>query len=166
MKILSLYSQIRSYFWTYLVRKSCGSYKGKVKANRKTIVNKNVHLGSNVNFNGMLISKGGIVQIGDNFHSGAECRIIAQNHNINGDAIPYDKTYIKRNVTIKDNVWIGHRVIILAGVTIGEGAIIQAGSVVVTDIPDFGIAGGHPAKVFKYRDEDHYRNLKNQEKFH
>lgn len=35
------------------------------------------------------------------------------------------------------------------GVTIGEGAIIQAGSVVVSDIPKYAIAGGSPAKVFK-----------------
>ena len=31
---------------------------------------------------------------------------------------------------------------LLGGVRIGEGAIIQAGSVVVSDIPSCGIAGG------------------------
>ena len=53
----------------------------------------------------------------------------------------------------------------LAGVTIGEGAIIQAGSVVVSNIPDYAIAGGHPAKVFKYRDIEHYTKLKSEGKF-
>jgi len=67
---------------------------------------------------------------------------------------------------IEDNVWLGHRVIILGGVTIGEGAIIQAGSVVVKDIPKYAIAGGHPAKVFKYRDIKHYNRLKKEKKFH
>jgi acetyltransferase-like isoleucine patch superfamily enzyme len=54
----------------------------------------------------------------------------------------------------------------LPGVRIGEGAIIQAGSTVVKDIEKYGIAGGHPAKVFKYRDIDHYEKLKKEGKFH
>jgi acetyltransferase-like isoleucine patch superfamily enzyme len=49
---------------------------------------------------------------------------------------------------------------------IEEGAIIQAGSVVVNDIPYCAIAGGSPAKVFKYRNIDHYELLKSQGKFH
>ena len=55
--------------------------------------------------------------------------------------------------------------IILSGVKVGEGAIIQAGSVVVSDIPPCAIAGGHPAKVFKYRDKAHYDKLKYEKKF-
>jgi acetyltransferase-like isoleucine patch superfamily enzyme len=57
-------------------------------------------------------------------------------------------------------------VIVLPGVTIGEGAIIQAGSVVVKDIEKCAIAGGHPAKTFKYRDTEHYEKLKKEKKFH
>jgi acetyltransferase-like isoleucine patch superfamily enzyme len=57
-------------------------------------------------------------------------------------------------------------VIVLGGVSIGEGAIIQAGSVVVKDIPKYAIAGGHPCKVFKYRDIEHYEKLKKERKFH
>lgn len=93
--------------------------------------------------------------------------MITQIHNYDhGNEIPYDDTYIYKDVLIKDNVWLGSRVVILGGVTIGEGAIIQAGSVVVSDIPDYAIAGGHPAKVFKYRDKEHYDKLKQAEKFH
>ncbi|MCQ2964441.1 MAG: acyltransferase, partial [archaeon] len=77
-----------------------------------------------------------------------------------------DKTVISKEVVIEDNVWLGNRVIVLPGVTIGEGAIIQAGSVVVSDIPKCAIAGGHPAKVFKYRDIGHYEKLKKEGKFH
>jgi len=107
------------------------------------------------------------VRIGNNFHSGPGCLIIAQNHNYDhGAAIPYDDTYIVKPVRIEDNVWIGSRVIILGDVTIGEGAIIQAGSVVTSDIAACGIAGGHPAKVFKWRDKEHYYKLKEERKFH
>ena len=45
-------------------------------------------------------------------------------------------------------------------------SIIQAGSVVVKDVEKYAIAGGHPAKVFKHRDIDHYEELKQEEKFH
>jgi len=93
--------------------------------------------------------------------------MITHIHNYdNGKAIPYDDTYIYKDITIEDNVWLGDRVIILGGVKIGEGAIIQAGSVVVSDVPKYAIAGGHPAKVFKYRDIEHYEKLKTEKRFH
>lgn len=105
--------------------------------------------------------------VGDNFHSGEDVLVITQNHNYDhGQKIPYDSTYIYKDVIIEDNVWIGSKVIILGGVRIGEGAIIQAGSVVLDDIPKYGIAGGHPAKVFNYRDKKHYEKLKREKKFH
>ena len=87
--------------------------------------------------------EGGSVVVGNNFHSGIECLMITQNHNYDhGKKVPYDDTYIYKNIVIEDNVWIGSRVIILGGVTIGEGAIIQAGSVVSKNIPKYAIAGG------------------------
>lgn len=93
--------------------------------------------------------------------------MITQIHNYDhGKKVPYDDTYIYKDITIEDNVWLGSRVIVLGGVTIGEGAIIQAGSVVVKNIPKYAIAGGHPATVFKYRDIDHYERLKAEGKFH
>lgn len=130
-------------------------------------VSKNTILGNNVNFNGMEISGIGYVKIGNNFHSGSECLMIAQIHNYDdGNAIPYDDTYVAKDIVIEDNVWLGRRVIVLGGVTIGEGAIIQAGSVVTSDIPKCAIAGGHPARIFKHRDIDHYEKFKKEGKFH
>lgn len=73
----------------------------------------------------MEINGGGKVTIGDNFHSGPGCMMITQNHNYDkGTKIPYDSTYILKDISIGDNVWLGSRVIILGGVKIGEGAII------------------------------------------
>ena len=62
-------------------------------------------------------------------------------------------------------MWMGTRVMVLPGVTIGEGAIIQGGAVVVKDVPAMAIAGGNPAQVFKYRNEEHFRKLKEAKKF-
>lgn len=153
--------------YTKDVLRQATACKGSLKVNGPSRVNGNTHLGHNVNFNGLLVSGNGKVVIGDNFHSGPECLIITDIHDYeNGDAIPYGSTYISRDVHIEDNVWIGRRVIILGGVRIGEGAIIQAGSCVVSDIPKYGIAGGHPAKVFKRRNIEHYETLKAEGRFH
>ncbi|CAA6676531.1 Unannotated [Lentimonas sp. CC4] len=92
--------------------------------------------------------------------------MISQVHNYDsGSKIPYDDTYILKDIIIEDQVWLGSRVIVLGGVTIGEGAIIQAGSVVVNDIKKYGIAGGNPAKVFKSRDIEHYERCKSENAF-
>jgi acetyltransferase-like isoleucine patch superfamily enzyme len=76
--------------------------------------------------------------------------------NYKGEAIPYDKTYVVKPVTIGSCVWVGAYVILLPGTTIGDGAIIQAGSVVHGEIPPLAIAGGNPAKVFAWRDKEQY----------
>lgn len=149
------------------VKKVAENVGKDLKVNRDSYVTSNTKLGNNVNFNGMKIQGHGNVTIGNNFHSGIECMVITDIHNYNkGIAIPYDNTIISKDIIIEDNVWLGNRVMILPGVTIEEGAIIQAGSVVVNNIPKYAIAGGHPAKVFKYRDIEHYEKLKKEKKFH
>lgn len=156
-----------SLIFTFIVRMKCKQSGVKLKVNGFSTVSKNTILGSNVNFNGMEILGGGLVTIGDNFHSGKDCLMISQNHNFNqGSKIPYDNTYILKDILIEDNVWFGDRVIVLGGVIIGEGAIIQAGSVVVKDVPRYAIAGGHPAKVFAERDITHYETLKAKGLYH
>lgn len=166
MGFLNKIQKIKQKKYTNDVKNICKSYGKDLKVNNKTIVNQNTILKDNVNFNGMVIQGNGKVFIGSNFHSGIECMIITDFHNYEGEAIPYDDTVISKEVEIGDNVWIGNRVIILGGVHIGEGAIIQAGSVVVSNIPKYGIAGGHPAKIFKHRDINHYEKLKKEERFH
>ena len=160
-------SKIKKKFYQHRCESVAKSYGNNFKVNGESYVTPNTLLGENVNFNGMKIQGNGKVIIGNNFHSGIECMIITSIHNYDkGKAIPYDETIISKNVIIEDNVWLGNRVIILPGVTIKEGAIIQAGSVVVNDIEKYAIAGGHPAKIFKYRDIDHYEKLKKEKKFH
>jgi virginiamycin A acetyltransferase len=54
------------------------------------------------------------------------------------------------------DAWIGEMVVITSGCTrIGTGAIVGAGSVVTHDIPDFAIAVGSPARVKRFRFDDH-----------
>ena len=64
---------------------------------------------------------------------------------------------IKRgSIEIGNDVWIGWNAIILAGVKrIGDGAVIGAGAVVTSDIPDYAVVAGNPARVIKFRFPEH-----------
>lgn len=139
---------------------------GKVKIRRYSTVNRGTVLGDQISIGGIHIVGKGNCYIGNYVHIGTDCQILTDYHNYDGGSkIPYDETWVVEDVTVGDFVWLGNNVIILAGVTIGEGSIIQAGSVVVNDIPPMAIAGGHPAKVFKFRDIDHFQKLKREGKF-
>lgn len=52
---------------------------------------------------------------------------------------------------IGNDVWCGANAVIMQGVKIGNGAIIGANAVVTSNIPDYAVAVGVPAKVIKYR---------------
>lgn len=143
-----------------------GSFVERPKVNGRSRLTGNTHLGRNTHFNGMTILGGGRVTIGDNFHSGPECLMITEIHDYEGDALPYGAASILKDIAVEDNVWLGARVTVLGGVRLGEGCIVQAGAVVVTDVPPCAIAGGSPARVFKYRDLDHYEGLKAARRFH
>ena len=157
---------IKKKIYYYLVKNKAVKVGDNLRVNYRSNITNNTYLGNNVNFNGMKMAGTAKIIIGNNFHSGSGCYIMSSYHNYDyGEAIPYDSTMISEDVIIEDNVWFGINVIVVPGIKIGEGAIIQAGSVVVSDIPPLAIAGGHPAKVFKYRDKNHYFKLKEEEKF-
>lgn len=159
------YQLLRRKIFTWYVRNRAASVGQECRANHFTKVTPNTYLSDHVSFNGMNICGKGKVTIGRYFHSGTECMMITDTHNYEGNLIPYDAMDRVRDITIDDFVWLGSRVLILGGVHIGEGAIIQAGAVVVNDIPPYAIAGGNPAKVFKYRDKEHFLELKKKELF-
>ena len=62
-------------------------------------------------------------------------------------------TELKRTeLTIGNDVWIGHNAIILSGVSsIGDGAVIGAGAVLYKDVPPYAVVLGNPARVVRYR---------------
>lgn len=156
---------IRSLIWHIKIVFTAKHVGKKFLVLGKSSVNKNTVIGDYSSFNGMTIKGNGKVKIGNYFHSGEGCLIITANHNYVGTMLPYDKTYILKDVVIEDFVWFGDRVIVLGGVNIGEGAIIQAGSVVTRSIPKCAIAGGSPIKVFKMRNQEHFERLKKEKKF-
>ncbi len=159
MKKFGIRTWIRTILWTTRAKATVRAYGHGFSVYHKSTFTKNTIVNNDCHFNGMSISGYGNVTIGSHFHSGKNCSIITHIHNYEGEELPYDKKLIHKDVTIGKNVWIGESVIVLGGAIIEDGAIIQAGSVVVGRIPYCSIAGGHPAKVFKYRDIKHYEEL-------
>lgn len=151
--------------YTRKAKSQVAHFEGTLTVSAPSRFTSNTYLGANTHFRGMKIYGSGKVTIGSNFHCGPDCAIRTENHNHEGEALPYDTTFIVKDVSIGDNVWLGERVLVLPGARIGEGAIIQARSVVVGEIPARAIAGGHPCRPFAWRDKDKYDRLKAAGKF-
>jgi virginiamycin A acetyltransferase len=55
------------------------------------------------------------------------------------------------DTVVGNDVWFGYRVIVMPGVRIGNGAIVASGSVVIDDVPDYGLVGGNPGRLIRRR---------------
>jgi acetyltransferase-like isoleucine patch superfamily enzyme len=54
-----------------------------------------------------------------------------------------------RPVRVGAGTWLGIGVAVLPGVTIGEGCVVGANAVVTSDLPDYSIAVGVPARILR-----------------
>lgn len=65
---------------------------------------------------------------------------------MSADAVSFGK------LEIGNDVWIGQYAVILPSChRIGDGAVIGAGSIVTSDVPDYAMVAGNPARILKYR---------------
>lgn len=119
-----------------------------LKKNTKLIIGKNFRSRNNVSFR--IYNKGTVI-IGDNCFFNDRCSVNSQDKIIIGNNVicgqnvmffDHDHDYkndinkfIKKEINIGNNVWIGANCIILKGVTIGDNAVIAAGTIVKEDIP-------------------------------
>ena len=116
---------------------------GVIEIDANSAFNRNAHINASV---------GGKIKLGKFVIVGPNTVMRTSGHNYSNPLVPIRyQGHIIKNITIDDDVWIGSNVIILGGVNIGRGAVIGAGAVVTTDIPQYAIAVGVPAKVIKYR---------------
>ncbi len=56
------------------------------------------------------------------------------------------------DIIVEDYAWIGANVFINPGVRIGTNSVVGANSVVTKDVPPYGIVGGVPAKLIRYKE--------------
>lgn len=94
----------------------------------------------------------GDLKIGSNVGIGPGVKIITSAHSL----AEIDKPILHSSinfapVVIEDHSDIGIGAIILPGVHIGRGVQVGAGAVVTSDLEDYAIAAGVPAKVIRFR---------------
>jgi acetyltransferase-like isoleucine patch superfamily enzyme len=136
--------------------------------NQGIVIGNNVYIGRN----STIYCQNGDINIGDNGNISSNCQIFsAKNVTIGEDLLMGAYSYlvggghvyddietpiikqgrIANGIVLKNNIWVGAAVKILDGVTIGQGAIIGTGAVVNTDVPEYNIVGGVPAKFIRDR---------------
>jgi O-antigen biosynthesis protein len=117
-----------------------------------------IEFGANTNIGRRsTISASNKIIFGKNVLVGPNVLISDHNHEYKHIGIPImDQGITSYNncIDIGDNVWIGTNSVILGDVRIGKNSIIAANSVVNSNIPDYCIVAGSPARVVKFFDID------------
>ena len=153
------------WIYTYGPRRRARSFGPHSFATGRCVLSKNTIVGDGSGLGGVVVYGDGEVKIGNHVSIGPGLVIQTQNHDYEGETLPFGRRFMCKPVVIDDCAWIGMNVMLLPGTHIGEGAIIQMGSVVHGEIPPCAIAGGNPAKVFAKRDETHFAELKQAGRF-
>lgn len=101
---------------------------------------------------GVFITGGGGVSLGDWVGLGPDTKIWSVNHRFDDPDRPWMlQGWDKKPVVIEDDVWLAANVFVMPGITIGKGAIVSAGTVVNKSIPPYAIVVGNPGRVVGWR---------------
>jgi acetyltransferase-like isoleucine patch superfamily enzyme len=114
-----------------------------------------IAIGDRVSLNPYAIVYGlGGVKIGNDVRIAAHAVIVSFEHNYDDRSKSItDQGTTKRPIVIEDDVWIGSGAKILAGAHVAKGCVIAANAVVKGTTEPYGIYGGVPARLIKYRGE-------------
>lgn len=112
-------------------------------------------LGDRVSLNPYAIIYGlGGVTIGNDVRIAAHAAVVSFEHNYDDrEKSITDQGHTKRPIVIEDDVWIGSGAKILSGSHVARGCVIAANAVVKGRTEPYGIYGGIPARLLKYRGE-------------
>jgi len=101
---------------------------------------------------GVIVISYDSINIGNDVLIGEYTSIRDQDHNFKKGRLIWEQELNTAPIVIENNVWIGKGCTILKGVRIKTGSVIGANSLVNTDIPEYSIAAGTPAKIIKHVD--------------
>lgn len=107
----------------------------------------NISIGDNCFFNyGLTILDSYKVEIGSNVFIAPNVIISPVTHPLQAEN---RRNLIGGKIVIEDDVWIGAGAVILPGVRLARGAVVAAGAVVKSDVREYEVVGGIPAKHIK-----------------
>jgi maltose O-acetyltransferase len=112
---------------------------GKLTIGNNTVINRDCILDNRYS-----------ITIGNNVSIGHGTRIYTAGHDLDS---PYFQM-IGNPVIIDDYACVLSNALIMPGVHIKKGAVILPGAVVTKNIDEYGIAGGNPAKILRYRNKN------------
>jgi putative colanic acid biosynthesis acetyltransferase WcaF len=117
----------------------------------------NCHIGRHCQID----ARGGI-RIGRNVVVASSTMLITADHDVQ------DPTFPGRlgSIEIDDRVWLGSRVMVLKGVHLHQGAVAAAGSVIISDVAQWEIVGGVPARVLGYRSPNQHYEIDRGPRFY
>jgi len=116
---------------------------------------KNITIGKNTYINGGRIyaSPNARITIGN------DCLISYEVHMRTDMHVYSDKNSLIReqghkeaDIIVGNDVWIGYGAQIMSGVSIADGCVIAAGAVVTKSTQPYGVYGGVPARLIKFRE--------------
>lgn len=90
----------------------------------------------------------GLITIGQRAVISQGSYLCAGTHDFDKPGFPL----ITKPIVIGDHAWVAAQAFIHPGVTVNEGCVVGARSVVTSDLPEWTICSGFPAKTLKQRD--------------
>ena len=127
----------RSYFSSY----------AQIRGTAKLSIGQYTSLGNNVSI--LTSNNSHPTNFTSTYNLGGNLRIVDEGGNLSETF--YEKIDFKETCTIGNDVWIGEGVTIMNGVILGDGCVIGTKSLVTKDCEPYGIYGGIPAKLIRYR---------------
>lgn len=148
----------------YAVLDAYGGDESGISIGDETLISRNAVLNSkggfieigkrtNLGMMSIVFSRDCRVRVGNDVLISAYCYLMAGgSHAIERTDIPIAYQGAECwGIEIGDNVWLGAGVKVLDGCRIGRDSVVGTNSFVNTDIPEFAVAAGSPAKVIKMR---------------
>ncbi len=130
-----------------LALKRCGR-KLQISSNVNIFNPYNVTVGDNVYIGPNCYFGGGEIVLEDEVNIGPSVTVAAGNHTLRDGSYRFGP-YEYGPIHVGRGTWLCANSVITSGVTIGKGCLVAAGSVVIKDVPDFGVVFGVPAKLVK-----------------
>jgi virginiamycin A acetyltransferase len=111
--------------------------------------------GSHIN-SGTVIYTGNGISIGQDVLIGPNCTLAPTNHAFGRRDMTIRAQGFQPSrggILIEDDVWVGANVVLLDGTRIRSGVVVAAGSVVRGELDPYGVYGGNPLRLIKWREQ-------------
>ena len=136
--------------WHFCHIQSGAKIGGNTTIGQNVNIANNVIIGNNVKIqNNVSIYEG--VEIHDYVFCGPS--IVFTNILKPRSEFPQNKSELYQKTLVRKSASIGANATILCGITIGSYAFVGAGTVVLSDVPDFALIVGNPGKIIGWVDE-------------